>query len=315
MPRAYRLAPPMKTKIVVILGPTGVGKSEVAIDAALDVDGEVVNADSQLVYRHMDVGTAKPPLAGRKGVPHHLIDIVDPDEEFNAARYRELALAAIGDIAARGKKAVVCGGSGLYLRALLQGIFVGPGKDKAIRERLEGEADASGLGALHARLRGVDADAALRIHPNDRHRIVRALEVYEITGRTITDWQEEHGFQERIFDVLKIGLNRERNALYKLIDRRTDEMIAGGLVGEVERLLEQGYGLDLPALQSIGYRQIGLYLRGEITMEEAIALIKRDSHHLAKRQLTWFRADKEIRWYDMESDRGKILSEAEKFLN
>lgn len=314
MPRAYGLTPPMKTKLVVILGPTGVGKSEVAIGAALDVNGEIVNADSQLVYRHMDVGTAKPPLAARKGVPHHLIDIIDPDEDFNAARYRELALAAIGDIAARDRKAIVCGGSGLYLRALLQGLFVGPGKDKAIRERLEAEADASGLGALHTRLREIDAEAGLRIHPNDRHRIVRALEVYEVTGKTISEWQTEHGFQERAFDVLKIGLNRERKALYDLIDRRTHEMIAAGLVGEVERLLEQGYGLDLPALQSIGYRQIGLYLRGEVTLEEAIALIKRDSRHLAKRQLTWFRADKEIHWYDMERESEKIVPAVKEFL-
>jgi tRNA dimethylallyltransferase len=305
----------MKTKVVVILGPTGVGKSEVAIDAALGVDGEVINADSQLVYRHMDIGTAKPSLAARKAVPHHLIDIVDPDEDFNAARYRELALAAIGDITTRAKKPIVCGGSGLYLRALLQGIFVGPGKDKTIRERLEGEADAIGLGALHARLREIDAEAALRIHPNDRHRIVRALEVHELTGRTISTWQKEHGFQERAFDVLKIGLNRQRKALYDLIDRRTDEMMKAGLVGEVERLLEQGYGLDLPPLQSIGYKQIGLYLRGEVTLEEAVALIKRDSHHLAKRQLTWFRADQDIRWYDMDSDRGQILSEVGEFLN
>lgn len=305
----------MKTKLVVILGPTGVGKSEVAIDAALQVDGEIVNADSQLVYRHMDIGTAKPSLAARKGVPHHLIDIVDPDADFNAARYRELAVAAIRDVVTRGKKPIVCGGSGLYLRALLQGIFVGPGKDKTIRERLESEADAGGLGALHERLREIDPEAALRIHPNDRHRIVRALEVHAVTGRTISEWQKEHGFQERAFDVLKIGLNRDRKALYDLIDRRTDEMMKAGLVGEVERLLERGYGLDLPALQSIGFKQIGLYLRGEVTMEEAVALIKRDSHHLAKRQLTWFRADKEIRWYDMESHRGQILSEVGKFFN
>ncbi len=304
----------MKTKLVVILGPTGVGKSEVAIDAALDVGGEVVNADSQLVYRQMDIGTAKPSLAARRGVPHHLIDIVDPDEDFNVARYRELALMVIGNVTAREKKPIVCGGSGLYLRALLQGIFVGPGRDTAIRERLEEEADASGLGALHVRLREIDPEAALRIHPNDRHRIVRALEVHEATGRTISEWQKEHGFQERAFDILKIGLNRDRKALYELIDRRTDEMMKAGLVGEVERLLERGYGLDLPALQSIGYKQIGVYLRGAVSLEEAVALIKRDSHHLAKRQLTWFRADKEIRWFDMESDQEKILPVVKEFL-
>lgn len=296
----------MKPKLVVILGPTGVGKSEVAIDVAREVGGEVVNADSQLVYRYMEIGTAKPSAVARKGVAHHLIDVVDPDDDFNAARYRELALKAIADIGARGKNAIVCGGSGLYLRALLQGIFVGPGKNAALRNRLEEEVDALGLDALHERLRRIDPDAAARIHPNDRHRIVRALEVYEATGKPISGWQTEHGFKESEFYVLKIGLNRERSELYELIDRRTDEMIAAGLVEEVKGLMERGYSLDLPALQSIGYRQIGLYVRGELTLEEAIALIKRDSHHLAKRQLTWFRADKEIQWFDPENDGTKI---------
>ena len=296
----------MKPKLVVILGPTGVGKSEVAIDVAREVGGEVVNADSQLVYRYMEIGTAKPSAVARKGVAHHLIDVVDPDDDFNAARYRELALKAIADIGARGKNAIVCGGSGLYLRALLQGIFVGPGKNAALRNRLEEEVDALGLDALHERLRRIDPDAAARIHPNDRHRIVRALEVYEATGKPISGWQTEHGFKESGFYVLKIGLNRERSELYELIDRRTDEMIAAGLVEEVKGLMERGYSLDLPALQSIGYRQIGFYVRGELTLEEAIALIKRDSHHLAKRQLTWFRADKEIQWFDPENDGTKI---------
>lgn len=296
----------MKPKLVVILGPTGVGKSEVAIDVAREVGGEVVNADSQLVYRYMEIGTAKPSAVARKGVAHHLIDVVDPDDDFNAARYRELALKAIADIGARGKNAIVCGGSGLYLRALLQGIFVGPGKNAALRNRLEEEVDAHGLGALHDRLRRIDPDAAARIHPNDRHRIVRALEVYETTGKPISGWQTEHGFKESEFCVLKVGLNRDRKQLYELIDRRTNDMIAAGLVDEVKQLIERGYSLDLPALQSIGYRQIGLYVRGELTLEEAIALIKRDSHHLAKRQLTWFRADKEIQWFDPENDGTKI---------
>jgi tRNA dimethylallyltransferase len=304
----------MKPKLVVILGPTGVGKSEIAIDLAREVGGEVVNADSQLVYRYMDIGTAKPSTAARKGVAHHLLDVVDPDEDFNAARYRELALRSIADIAARGKSAIVCGGSGLYLRALLQGIFVGPGKNAAIRNRLEEEADASGLDALHERLRRIDPDAAARIHPNDRHRIVRALEVYESTGKPISGWQTEHAFKESEFYALKIGLNRDRKQLYELIDRRTDDMITAGIVDEVKSLTERGYGLDLPALQSIGYRQIGLYVSGALTLEEAIALIKRDSHHLAKRQLTWFRADKEIKWFDPENDRVKIQWAVKEFL-
>src|SRR5215470_9834243 len=156
----------MKPKIAVILGPTGVGKSAVAIDVARDIGGEVINADSQLVYRHMDIGTAKPPEAARKGVAHHVIDVVDPDEDFNAARYRELALKAIQDITSRGKRAIVCGGTGLYLRALLQGLFVGPGKNEAIRKRLEEEADTGGLDSLYERLKRSDPAAAAKIHPN-----------------------------------------------------------------------------------------------------------------------------------------------------
>jgi len=304
----------MKPKLVVILGPTGVGKSEIAIDVALAVGGEVINADSQLVYRGMNIGTAKPSEAARKGVLHHLIDAVDPDEDFNAARYRELALQAVEDIRGRGNNPIVCGGSGLYLRALLHGIFVGPAKNAAIRERLEEESQARGLQILHERLRGLDPDAAAKIHPNDRHRIIRALEVFEVTGKTISDWQSEHGFKESAFYVLKVGLNRDRSELYRLIDRRTDEMIADGLVEEVKALTDKGYGLDLPALQSIGYRQIGLHLRGEVTLDQAIALIKRESHHLAKRQLTWFRADKEIRWLDPERDRAAIVQLAREFL-
>lgn len=301
-----------KPKLVVVLGPTGVGKSEVAVDVALKVDGEVVNADSQLVYRHMDIGTAKPTGSTRRKVPHHLIDIVDPDGEFNAALYRELALKTIHEIAARGKRAMVCGGTGLYLRALIQGLFVGPGKNTEVRKRLEEEAEEKGSNALYERLREVDSEATRWIHPNDRYRIVRALEVFELTGKGISHWQKEHGFAERDFEVLKIGLNRERSELYDLINRRCDDMIARGFVEEVKRLEERGYSLDLPALQSVGYRQIGLYLRGRLSLDEAVTLIKRDTRHLAKRQLTWFRADKEIRWFHPREE--GIFQAVEKFL-
>ena len=305
----------MKPKLLIVLGPTGVGKSAVAVDIALGRGGEVVNADSQLVYRHMDIGTAKPPAAIREKIRHHLIDIVDPDGEFNAALYRELALKAIEDITARGKKALVCGGTGLYLRALLQGIFVGPGKSPEVRARLEAEADEKGVSALHDRLREVDPDATAWIHPNDRYRIVRALEVFELTGKGISRWQKEHGFKETDFRMLKIGLNRERKELYDLINRRADQMIAGGLVEEVKGLIEKGYGLDLPALHSVGYRQVGLYLQGQLGLDEALALIKRDTRHLAKRQLTWFRADKEIRWFHPETERKRIEDVVDQFLN
>lgn len=304
----------MKPKLVVILGPTGVGKSDIAVGIALKVNGEVVNADSQLVYRHMDIGTAKPPVSVRQKVPHHLIDVVDPDVEFNAAFYRELALNAIQEISARGNKAVVCGGTGLYLRALIQGLFVGPGKNPEVRKRLEDEAEEKGLSALYERLRQVDPKSTAWIHPNDRYRIIRALEVFELTGKGISHWQKEHGFAESAFEVLKIGLNRDRQELYDLVNKRCDEMIAWGLVEEVQGLADKNYSLDLPALQSVGYRQIGLYLRGRLSLDEAVSLIKRDTRHLAKRQLTWFRADKEIRWFHPEREQGKILQAAQRFL-
>jgi tRNA dimethylallyltransferase len=304
----------MKPKLVIILGPTGVGKSEVGIDVALRIGGEIVNADSQLVYRYMDIGTAKPPASAREKARHHLIDVIDPDGEFNAALYRQTALTAIAEISARGKKPIVCGGTGLYLRALTQGLFVGPGKNPEVRKQLEGEAETRGLDALYERLREVDPEATRWIHPNDRYRIVRALEVFEITGKGISCWQKEHGFPESTFEVLKIGLNRERRELYDLINHRCDDMIARGLVEEVKGLMGKGYRLDLPALQSVGYKQIGLYLRGELTLEDAVTLIKRDTRHLAKRQLTWFRAEKEIRWFHPERERNDIVRGAREFL-
>jgi tRNA dimethylallyltransferase len=262
----------------------------------------------------MDIGTAKPPGSVRQEVPHHLIDIVDPDGEFNAALYREAALQVIQEIHARGKKPILCGGTGLYIRALIQGLFVGPAKNTEVRNRLEREVEEKGLNSIYERLRQVDPDATYWIHPNDRYRIIRALEVFELTGKGISQWQKEHGFRENAVDALKIGLNRDRQELYDLINRRCDEMIARGLVREVEGLVEKGYSLDLPPLQSVGYRQIGQYLRGELKLDEAITLMKRDTRHLAKRQLTWFRADKEIQWFHPERDGDRIVLSVKEFL-
>ena len=305
----------MRPRLVIILGPTGVGKSEVAVELAVQVDGEIVNADSQLVYRYMEIGTAKPPASVKQRVPHHLLDIVDPDGEFNAARYRELALEVIRDVAARGKKPILCGGTGLYIRALTQGLFVGPAKDPQVREQLGREAEEKGLSLLYGRLREVDAEATHWIHPNDRYRIVRALEVFQLTGKPISQWQKEHSFKESSFETLKIGLNRDREELYALVNRRCDEMIEKGLVDEVKGLVERGYGLDLPPLQSVGYRQVAGYLKGETSLEEAISLMKRDTRRLAKRQLTWFRADKEIQWFHPESEKGKIQEAGREFFD
>lgn len=304
----------MKPKLVIILGPTGVGKSEVAADVALGVGGEVINADSQQVYRFMDIGTGKPGLEQRQKVAHHLLDIVDPDEEFNAALFRHRALKDAEEIWSRGKKVVLCGGTGLYIRALTQGLFTGPAKDPALRKRLEREVHEKGLGSLYDRLKQVDPEVVSLIHPNDRHRIVRALEVFELTGKGMSQWQKEHGFKESPFETLKIGLNRERGELYDRIDRRCEEMIEKRFVDEVKGLMKRGYSLDLPSLQSVGYRQIGVHLTGGLSLEDAVALMKRDTRHLAKRQLTWFRSDNEILWFHPEKEREELLERVREFL-
>ena len=305
----------MKPKLVIILGPTGVGKSDVAIEVASAVGGEIINADSQQVYRYMDIGTGRPALERRQRVAHHLMDIVNPDEEFNAAIFRERALKSTEEIRSRGKRVILCGGTGLYIKALTHGLFVGPAKDHEIRKRLEREAREKGLGALYERLKQVDPDGLSSIHPNDRHRITRALEVFELTGRKMSQWQREHGFKETSFETLKIGLDRERGELYDLINHRCEEMIAQGLIDEVKSLVERGYGLELKPMQSVGYRHAGLYLEGEMSLEDAVSLMKRDTRHLAKRQLTWFRADKEIQWFHPDKERKKILDAVQGFLS
>jgi tRNA dimethylallyltransferase len=305
----------MKPKIVVVLGPTAVGKSDIAMELALQMNGEIINADSQQLYRQMNIGTAKPSNKVREKIPHHVIDVVDPDEEFNVARYRELATTSIHDIRKRGKQAIVCGGTGLYIRALTKGLFVGPAQDKAVRHTLTLEAQEHGLRSLYERLEQVDPSATFWIHPHDRQRIIRALEVYELTGKPISKWRKEHGFNEAPFDTLKVGLCRERTELYSLIDRRCDRMIEEGLVNEVKGLSERGYNLDMKPLQSVGYRHAGWVLRGQMTLTEAVFLMKRDTRRLAKRQLTWFRSDKEIRWFHPQADRARIKAVVREFLN
>jgi tRNA dimethylallyltransferase len=305
----------MKPKLVIVLGPTAVGKSDVVLELASEINAEIINADAQQVYRQMDIGTAKPSLAERKKVPHHLIDIVDPDGEFNVAMFRQLATASANDIGTRNKTAIVCGGTGLYIRALTKGLFVGPAQDTAVRHTLTLEAQGHGLRSLYERLGQVDPAATFWIHPHDRQRIIRALEVYELTGKPISKWQKEHGFNEAPFDTLKVGLCRERTELYNLIDRRCDRMIEEGLVDEVKGLSERGYNLDMKPLQSVGYRHAGWVLRGQMTLTEAVFLMKRDTRRLAKRQLTWFRSDKEIRWFHPQADRGRIKAVVREFLN
>jgi tRNA dimethylallyltransferase len=302
-----------KPKLVIILGPTAVGKSEVAFGLAAQIAAEIINADSQQVYRYMDVGTGKPSVAERERVRHHLIDIINPDEEFNAALFRQLSITAIADIESRGKRVIVCGGSGLYIKALTKGLFTGPAQDLSLRETLNSEADNLGLAALYQRLERVDPGAISRIHPNDRQRIVRALEVFTLTGKPISRWQKEHAFSETVFETLIIGLQRERAELYNAINERCERMIADGLLDEVKQLADRGFGLDLKPLQSIGYRHMGLVLKGELPHEEAVALMKRDTRRLAKQQLTWFRGDHDIQWFHPDQER-RLRAAAESFL-
>jgi len=303
----------MKPKLIIILGPTAAGKSEMAVALAAKIGAEIINADSQQVYRYMNVGTGKPSRRDRERVAHHLIDVVDPDEESNVAIFRRLALETIDNIHARGKNVLVCGGTGLYLKALTRGLFVGPEQDPEVRSELAREIQEKGLGALYQRLIEIDPAAHARIHPNDRQRIIRALEVYRLTGKSMSQWQQEHSFGDERFDTLKIGLQRERAELYELINRRCDRMIEGGLLDEVRDLAAKGYSLDLKPLKSVGYRQMGLVLQGMSKIEQAVEEMKQETRHLAKRQLTWFRQDHEIRWLHPEKQRQEVIESVQGF--
>ena len=303
----------MKPKLVIILGPTAVGKSELTLRLAAALDGEIINADSQQVYRYLDIGTGKPSKVERQRVPHHLIDIVNPDEEFNAGLFRRLAAQCITAIQARQRHPLVCGGSGLYLKALSMGLFEGPGQDPGLRRALEAQVESAGLAPLYHRLMQTDPAIAATIHPNDRQRVIRALEVFQLTGKPLSVWQNEHAFQERPFEVLKIGLLRERDELYGLINRRSERMIEEGLLEEVRGLTARGYGLTLKPLRSIGYRQMGQVLRGVQALLPAIEEMKQETRRLAKRQLTWFRADREIHWFGPQ-EAVKILDLVKRFL-
>jgi len=302
----------MKPKLFIILGPTAVGKSELALELALALGAEIVNADSQQIYRYLDIGTGKPSLAERKRTAHHLIDIVNPDEEFNAALFRRLATQSIEQIHGRKKHVIVCGGTGLYLKALTQGLFEGPGQDAQIRQALEEQIESEGLDGVYQRLLLIDPSVGRAIHPNDRQRTIRALEVFQLTGKPLSEWQKEHAFQDRPFDVVKIGLNRERAELYERINRRSERMVEDGLLEEVRNIVAMGYSLTLKPLLSVGYRQMGRVLLGQQELLGAIEEMKQETRRLAKRQLTWFRADKEIRWFE-PNQKTEIVEAAKEF--
>jgi len=287
-------------RVVVILGPTCVGKSQASLKLADILNGEIVSFDSRQIYRYMDIGTAKPTEEERERIPHHFVDIISPDGKFTAADFGKKARQVVRQIVKRDRQPIAVGGSGLYLRALTEGFFKGPKADERIRRKLMREAQEFGEPRLFRKLKTVDPEAAERIHPHDLVRIIRALEVYEITGKPISLLQRQGDYQPFPLRFVRIGLNMHRNELYQRIERRVEEMISGGLAEEVKMLKERGFSPKLKALKTVGYQELFAYLNGEVDLHTAIENIKLNTRHYAKRQLTWFKHDKEVIWFDAE---------------
>jgi tRNA dimethylallyltransferase len=299
-------SPPERPLVILLAGPTGVGKTECAIDLALGLGGEIINADSMQVYRHMDIGTAKPGAAQRARVPHHLLDVADPDEPFDAAQYLEQARTVIEALHGRGKMPLVVGGTGLYMKVLTRGICAAPPGDPAVKQQLLQELESSGPVPLHDELLKIDPESAQRIHSHDRQRIVRALEVFRVTGTPLSHWHAGHGFREPLYRTLKLFLFRPREELYRRIDARVEAMMAEGFPEEVRGLLAQGYSPRLKPMQALGYRQLVRHLHGACSLPEAIRDIQRDTRRYAKRQITWFRADPEFVWCSLADQKGML---------
>lgn len=283
-------------RVIVVCGPTGIGKTRTAIHLAQQFKGEIIGADSMQIYRRMNIGTAKPTPAERARVRHHMVDMIDPDTPYDAARYARDAWDVVRILHERGVVPVLAGGTGLYIKALIYGLFNSRPPASDIRRDLEQLADAHGAAYLHKKLTVCDPQAAAGIHINDRFRIIRALETYQATGRPISAHQQAHRFAQPRFATFKIGLTMPRADLYARIDQRVDQMVAEGLLEEVRGLLAQGYDADLKSMQSIGYRHMLDHLHNGVDWEETLRRLKRDTRRYAKRQFTWFRADPDIRW-------------------
>ena len=282
--------------MIAIVGPTAVGKSELALRLAQYFPIEIISADSRQVYRYMDIGTSKPSLAERASVPHHVIDVVEPDEDFSLAMYHQLAGEALKAIQQEGKLPLLVGGSGLYVWSLVEGWKIPEvPPDQKLRRQLEDRAEQEDSQSLYQELQDIDPVAAAKINPSNIRRIIRALEIYYATGQPPSQLQHK---EAPAFSVLIIGLTQERSELYRRIDWRVDKMIQMGLVEEVEQLLKKGYSSSLPSMSGIGYKQIGQFLRGEMTLPEAIDKIKYETHRLARHQYAWFRlSDNRIHWF------------------
>jgi tRNA dimethylallyltransferase len=282
--------------LILLGGPTGVGKTELALWLAECLQTEIVNADSMQVYRYMDIGTAKATAEQQARVPHHLLDLVRPDEPFDAGVFLKYAEPVIRELHGRGQVPLVAGGTGLYLKVLSHGICeVAPGA-ASVRQSLQRELTEHGLVHLYRELQRIDPVLAERLQPRDRQRILRALEVFLVTGRPLSSWQADHGFRQPRYRTIKVFVSRPREELYERINHRVQAMMAWGFLDEVKSLLARGYGLELKSMQSLGYRQLTEHLRGRVSLEEPVQAIQRDTRRYAKRQLTWFRGDQEYQW-------------------
>lgn len=291
----------MKKNLIIIAGPTASGKTSLSIELSKRIDGEIVSADSMQIYKYMDIGSAKPTIDEMQGIPHHMIDIIKPEEEFSVALYRQKAGECIDDIISRGKMPIVVGGTGLYINSLTYPLdFTNTAQDKEYRSYLQKLAENFGGEYIHNMLKEVDIESADRLHPNDIKRIIRALEVYKNTGKTMTEYKLESKLKDIEYNFAYMGLYMDRQKLYDRINKRVDEMFEKGLVEEVKKLKEMGYNKNMTSMQGIGYKEVFDYLDGLYTLDEVKDIIKQNTRHYAKRQLTWFRREERIHWIDID---------------
>ena len=300
-----------KKPMIILTGPTAVGKTDLSIQLAKAINGEIISADSMQVYRHMDIGSAKVTPEEMEGVCHHLIDVLEPEEEFNVVVFQKLAKEALTGIYERGHIPIIVGGTGFYIQALLYDIdFTENDGDTAIRRELEKLAQTQGAGCLHQMLQEIDPESAAAIHQNNVKRVIRAIEFYRQTGKKISLHNEQEREKQSPYQFLYYVLDTDRKTLYERIDRRVDLMMEHGLVDEVKHLADMGCTRDMVSMQGLGYKEILDYLSGEIPLEEAVYILKRDTRHFAKRQITWFKRERDVRWLELEqfqNDRKKVL--------
>jgi len=293
------MTPPDHKPILILAGPTAVGKTDASILLAQELGAEIVSADSMQIYRHMDIGTAKPTLEQRRLVYHHLIDVADPDQPYSVGDYMRDARSVIDGILSAGGVPIVVGGTGLYIRALMRGLFHGPPADLELRERLLQREGEGAAGTLYSDLVKADPESAVKIHPNDLRRTVRALEVFYLRDRKLSEYQQEHAFQDKPYAFRLLFLVRSKTELYPRIEQRVDQMLAYGLEAEVKSLKEKGYNAELPSMQALGYKHFMNFLQGTASRDETVALLKRDTRRFAKRQFTWFRREPDAVWVDI----------------